>query len=76
MGVFKEKLLEERVRNAEALADKYAEQADAFADRLAAALTRLRAYEPDYVAGELGEAPQAAPEALAVDGEIIPPSKH
>lgn len=78
MGVFKGMLLEERVRNAEALADQYAGQADIFADRLAAALTRLRAYEPDYVAAELGEAAPTLPvtEPQTVDGEIIPPNKH
>lgn len=55
MGIFKEQVLEERARHAEAQAMNLAERADSMTARLAEALTRLRAYEPEYVAGELGE---------------------
>ena len=55
MGIFKQRLLEARLRSAEALADEYADKADDFTNRLSEALTRLRVYEPEYVAAQLGE---------------------
>lgn len=82
MGMIKEKMLEERLRAVEAQANQCADQADSLATRLAEALTRLRKFDPAYVAGELGEeyspaAPsETAAETPAVDGEIIPPTSH
>lgn len=60
MAAFKDKLAGQRTANAEALADYYAEIADGLATRLAEALNRLRPYDPEYVARDLGE-PYEAP---------------
>lgn len=72
MAVFKDKLAGQRMANAEALADYYAEIADGLATRLAEALNRLRPYDPEYVARDLGEPyePPTCDTASAVPQEI------
>ncbi len=74
MGAFRERLGGERIANAEVLADRYADIADGLAQRLADALNRLRPYDPEYVARELGQAyePPPADAQPPADGEIIP----